>query len=459
MQEFVFFRGLNLYIKLIDLKEYVESCRPFEQTENQKVILWLMRWTEELKNLLNDELLVKFEDLDLLNEVQIDFYYDTMPYFFEKFFKLIKNLKYVPILPPLFTLKTMVQEAEKTRIGGEEKIKINYFKTIPEFNFYEDELVDPGFIIPKTKQLTDIVNGPKPIVQSMSILYHKNPLMWPLIFHEYGHWVYSKMPNEIIKPEMWTEIKNFANSKGIEEKNLRKLISEIFSDLYAVKCCGSNFLFAFYFQEILTSEQNVLLHLDKNMGFTQNPHPPSYIRFLFIKEEIEKYESSKNDELLKKIIEINEPFNNRINNDIKFVTDDYYDLLKLIYRITSDSIRKKDFDVDWNLINEKLYTNLSKNYPIGTTFRGGSLSTSLKNYNEKFDIDTPNRINDIIYSGWKYLILELFEKFYREQNFYPIKKSSDTDERDNFTDDYSFLIKNINYSIETSVIVSNFGVK
>lgn len=474
MEKFVFFRALGLYIKLIDLEEYVETCRPLEQTENQKVILWLIRWTEEFKQHLVDEILENYQDLSTASKSNIPLYFEHWWDVHLKFSKLIQNLKFLPVAPPLFTLKTMVQEAENTlRVNGEEKIDNSCFKTIPEFNFYESPLVDPKVTISKSKQLKKIVSGKIPIVQSMSILYHKNPLMWPIIFHEYGHYVNDK--NSILDPITLSELKKSAKLKGIvdnngdpNEKMIKGLFSEIFSDLYAVKCCGSNFVCAFYFQEILTRDSYDLLNTDRNKIFSyDNLHPPSYLRFLFILEEIKKYGSCKNDKLIEIIEMINQPFDNIISEIIKdnVPPKNYRDFLDEIYQIASNSITRDDFDTNWGLIDD-MYTDLSKNYPIGTKYRGESLAKALAPYKEEFDIDKPNQINDIIYTGWKYLIEGLFEKFYNgDQVNYPIKlteeekKDKTKQDKDNFTDDYIFLIKNINYSIETSVIVSNYGVK
>ena len=91
----------------------------------------------------------------------------------------------------------------------------------------------------------------------------------------------------------------------------------------------------------------------------------------------------------------------------------------------------------------------------------------LKLSEKRFDIETNNQTLDIIYTGWKYLILDMIAKLYDVSDYEKYLKYSEIDIKKikagvmenkmlKFANEYDFMGKNINYSIETSVIVSNY---
>jgi hypothetical protein len=96
----------------------------------------------------------------------------------------------------------------------------------------------------------------------------------------------------------------------------------------------------------------------------------------------------------------------------------------------------------------KMCDLLKNKLPIGTMYKTKGIKMEIAmQKKDKFDLETENDIIDIIYAGWKFVILSLGNELYANASEEKIKE---------FSKDYSFFIKNISYSIETSVIVSGY---
>ena len=115
-----------------------------------------------------------------------------------------------------------------------------------------------------------------------------------------------------------------------------------------------------------------------------------------------------------------------------------------------------------------MHRNLEKRLPIGTSLgKNSDLKELLKSSKKEFDIESNNRTLDMIYTGWEYLILDMISKLYAEPDYDKYLEYSELDHEEikekafdnkmlKFDKEYNFLTKNISYSIETSMIVSNY---
>lgn len=465
IRDYNYLKAVNLYMRILDAKSYIESCRTIENTENKKIMDFICEWLKIIEKSVRDNAISKYyghpENIDYRDIANIS---DELDLDYEALRKLFDNMKYIPIKPPLFTLKTMVDEIYPT-IPEPMKISNIYFKNITDFNFTESKMIEPQFhkegrdaIIGKINQI--------PNVLSMTVNYHFNPLMWPLIFHEYGHTAFKKIKLTNDYETIFSNVRLHCseNKIPIEIDKLSAIMSEVFSDIFAINYHISNYFFAFYFHEILGSNVNKLLNIVDGV-FNVGYYPPSAIRFKYMLKELEKKGYTNNNEALEKLLKYHRPFAEEIRTKMDAIGSEHIELYELMFNELSNLFGDVKVEINQVLINE-LHNNLKKKLPIGTSCNG-NLKDLLEHSEDKFDIDNNNRTIDMIYTGWKFLILDMIAKLPGEQDckkYLKYSKIQDDKIKDKpidnkilkFADAYDFLNKNISYSIETSMIVSNY---
>jgi len=438
-------------MKITDASMYVNSCLTLEQMENQKILIYISAWLDQIKRDVEEKIFSYYTRPDGFKEFENTFIPENLSKKCEAFKEIIENFQYVPIQPPFFTLKTTVDEATRTNIPDELKIRNIIFKNIPEFNFTESLLKQPNYERDIQKSINNSV-GSIPVVHSMTVTYHFNPLMWPLIFHEYGHSVFHTIHT---KPKIEEKIRQIriANTDPrlrIDDDILLTCISEVYSDLFALNYYSKNYFLAFYFHEMLCPDINGLFNLDAcECHKIFQDHPPSIVRMRYLYDEMKKKNIHK-DEIFTKLEEYNKYLLTIYPEKIKTIPEAERELYDTIYKEMSSLF---DENVPHKFDNNqiKIMTGLLQDrLPIGSMYKDKKIplkTALLRKGNKKFDLETDNKIIDIIYAGWRYVILNLCDELYSDASEEKIEK---------FTKDYSFFVKNISYSIETSVIVSSY---
>ena len=455
-------------MRISDADSYIKSCRTLEKSENKKILDFISKWLEILKDDIHNKILSYYSYPENMNISDIQNISNGLNSQYEAFDEIFYNMRYVPIQPPQFTLKTMVDEIYSL-IPEQMNITNIYFKNINIFNFTESQMKEPSYNINSFEKVKKEI-GQTPNVLSMTVIYNNNPLMWPLIFHEYGHTVFAKIKESIPYSKIYDEITVHCHSNDIEIKptKLTTIISEVFSDLFAINFYASNYFFAFYFHEILGSTTKKLMNLDENGNFDIMSHPPSAIRLKYMQKELDNKGYSKDNEALNTLLDYHRSYAEKlsINVDTK-IEPKYIELYELIFKELSILFKDIKLKINYDLINI-LHNNLEKKLPIGTScLQNIGLKDLLKLNKKEFDIDNYNQTFDMISSGWKFLIIDIIAKLYEESNYEKYLTYSEID-RDKIKDkafdnkmlklnkEYDFLTKNISYSIETSMIVSNY---
>lgn len=447
---------MNLYIQLTNLVLYVESCKILEQTENQIILDYIVSWSTELKKELASHEINAYKNPTIIGPMEERDHHISLCEKCKRFLTIEKNSQYIPIQPPLFALKSMVNEIERNRLKNERKI---FFKNIPKFNFTESRLGEPEFNNKIKRELTKKL-GERPTVLSMAVIYQSNPLMWPLLFHEYGHAEYDEMcKTGLFFEGRFGAAHTVAAQEGVPTKYLDDWISEIFSDLFALRYYGSNYFFAFCFHVILSCNDKELLHLDEDDRIKKSQHPPPYIRLKYLIKAYQKNSFSNEDIAFNKLVEYLSPLISKLDKIVDSQDTKYKSCLKVFDTIADECpkfIKADEFPINIELI-KKLENKLKQKHPIGTIFNGSNeeYAIKLRSANESFDLDSPTKISDIIFAGWSTLINYHFARFYENQNTYPLFDASKKP-KENFSGEYIFFIRNITYSIETSVIVSSY---
>jgi len=165
---------------------------------------------------------------------------------------------------------------------------------------------------------------------------------------------------------------------------------------------------------------------------------------------------------LKKVVKF---FGDTVTTKMGTIESKYIELYELMSNELSNLFDNVKVEINQLLINE-LYDNLKMKLPIGTSCNG-DMKELFKSSEKRFDIDNNNRTIDMLYTGWKFLILDMIAKLCEERDYKKyLEYSKIEDDKiqnksiDNkifkFVDAYNFLNKNICYSIETSMIVSNY---
>ena len=465
IKDFNFLKAVNLYMRILGAKSYIKSCRILEKTENKIILDFICEWLKLLEKNVCEKTISHYyghpEYIDYCDVENISIGLDTD---YEALLKLFDNMKYVPIKPPFFTLKTMVDEIYPT-IQESMKISNIYFKNITDFNFTESKMIEPRYHNDGKDSIHRKI-GQIPNVLSMTVIYHNNPLMWPLIFHEHGHTVFKKIISNNVYEQIFSNVRVHCTDTKItiESDKLSAIMSEVFSDLFAINHYTSNYFFAFYFHEILGSNINRLLNFVDDK-FEVRDHPPSGIRLKYMINELDKRGYNNNNEALEKLLEYHQPYAKKIIANMDQIESKYIELYELIFNNLSNLFDDVNVEINQDIINT-LHDNLKKKLPIGTSC-DGDMKELLKSSKNEFDIEHNNRTLDIIYTGWKYLILDMIAKLNEERDYNNYLEYSEIlDEKikdkpiDNkilkFADAYDFLTKNISYSIETSMIVSNY---
>jgi len=387
------------------------------------------------------------------------------------FRSIVDNMKYIPIQPPYQTLKSMVDEII-LYVADEFKVESIYYKNISEYNFTESRMKKPKYRYEAQKEIQkDIVGIPN--VLSMTILYHNNPLMWPLIFHEYAHTIFKRFKQKNTFQDMYSKIRVRSESldNKIDQKKLNSIISEIFSDIFAINSYREIYFYAFCFHEIYSKNMMQLLNLSEDGRFHLQSHPPSSTRMKFMIEEISKRGFDR-DNAFQTLIETQKTFADELHKkENESVDEEILGLFREIYvevsgLFDSELILSQRIEIDYDLINE-LHRKLKYRYPIGTSWdRKIDLKNELKSEGI-FNIETDNNIISMVYAGWKFLLLDILDGFYTEkmyEHYLPECRLRDHEKKERnienkvlkFLKEFQYLISNIKYSMETSMIVSHF---
>jgi hypothetical protein len=275
----------------------------------------------------------------------------------------------------------------------------------------------------------------------------------------------SKYKNDDIQDCISKIINENENRKicpDVSEQDIKNCVNEVYSDLYAINCYSVNYFFAFFFCQMGDDAS-----IDKMNSYSFLAHPPSIIRTEYMKKELEKRGYLDESDSLKNIMLYHKPYLQNKEVKIKALFEKYQPIHDLIYENVSllfDKYKgyhfeKKEIALLCNFLDGKM--------PIGTYCKKKKGSKEIReimelkeireimeNREKNFNLDSETKIIDIIYAGWSYLISNLFQKLYNEPKKYPV--ISKLDDENTFYKDYNFFIKNINYSIETSVIVSSY---
>jgi hypothetical protein len=479
IRKYCFLRAINLKMKIIDARSYVDLCYIYEKGENIRILNIIQTWLSILNIDLDRIISDYYQYPKFLTDVKIRMISDEIDKSIQKFDFIIYNLKFLPILPTSPILDMVTSEIIPKIPSDELKIKEIYFKNITEFNFEGTKMKEPPLVDEQKNKIRQKF-GEVPKVLSMSVVYNNNPLLWPLIIHEYGHVIYKIIKK---KDEMKDIIKELTLKFPNKSANIDDNISEIFSDLFAINYYGSSYLFAFYFHEILMNNKQKLLDLDDNNTIKENlSHPPSAIRFEYMKTELKKRKQMPHDDALEKLMEYHQPFSERItkkrnvhykHEDNQFFEKTYENISEhfKVLKILPD---RKDGIISSSI--EDLSKNLIERLPISATYKPEKdLREALKmkgelfdndDSNEIFDIEEYNEILKIIYVGWRHLILDIIDDFYEKSaddyltNVDLKFKEEDSDilkKIKKFSNQYEFLMKDLIYSIETAIVISNYS--
>jgi len=360
----------------------------------------LGKWLQKIQDDIESIIFKQYFDKDCLKETENESNLERLQEEYTAFFRTIHNLRYVPIQPPFFTLKYMVNEPV---IKPEEyKISNLHFKSISEFNFTEAVMLKPKIDDSDSRETI----GPLPNVLSIAVTYHHNPLMWPLIFHEYGHAVYDNhIEKDKKSKDRKKKIEDFCKSQKIDltkSQNIQCLhecITEIYSDLFGIHYHGSNYFMSFYFHEILGANCDALQNFNEKNEFQFETHPPSLVRMEYMLNELKKLKLYENDDCLKKLIKYHESFDKHIKKSNNEIPSQYILLYQFIYKEISNSLKKPSITIDKEKIRT-LSSRLQYMEPIGTSPRSGiKLKKALRSEGQ-FDIEIDNKIIDIITTGW-----------------------------------------------------------
>ena len=479
MRKFYFLKSMCLYIKILDFMNYIEEYSIYEKSENQDILDFITDWQKKLEASIKEILCDYFSHKpEIESAIDINFVSNQLNHLAKSFKSIVSNMKYIPIEPPSPAIKFMVNEIIVDELIDDIKLKDIYYKTISELNFSESKLKEPNFY-------DIIVKSPKdkkrkrenPNVLSMTALYRDNPLMWPLIFHEYGHRVHEYIQVQNYYPELINDIMNDCRDIYEDYSQVKGLVEEVFSDLFAINCYNINYFVSFYFHEIMLSNEYELLDFNGSQKDSKQ-HPPSAMRIEYMLAELNRRGFSQ-DDILIKILSLDQKLaNNLYYKKCKLLPKDRL-LISIIYIKISDFFEEKKFIISKKKISimskDNLYQNLRNRRPIGTSYNiNKSLDEALFS-DGNFDVEINNNIQDIIYSGWKFLLLDIIDNFYVSNNFneYLTNCCLKNDEIfesalnnqlyimnankiKKFLKEYNFLLSNIKYSIETSMIVSNY---
>ncbi len=469
-----YLQTISLFIKIIDTRHYLIETTTLEKSENIDIFDIMISWLNKLEKDTADIIKIYYSRKEIINQLDSERISNDLKDSQISFKCILENFKFIPIQTPNDILKRLVEQTIKIHVPQEFKIENFILKNIYAFNFSESEMKKPPFNSDETnKHLV-------PVVLSMTAVYIDNPLLWPLILHEYGHAIYNSEKNRKNATSLKDQIKVLKEEEGIgiEDNQIFSNIAEVFSDLFGINYYGYAYFFAFFFHEVLSKDVNALLNLkhkskeepDK-LIFEHTSHPPSLIRLQYMLKELNKNDNGSHifdgfNEFINPIID---EYNNKIlteipdNNTIYFKI---YDLVSEYYREDSINIfGNNKCDVDTKVVDQ-LYSYLNDKLPIGTYIHdeAGYLKDFINNKNKNFDLALPSKISDIIISGWKYFLQNIIIPLYTNPNNYlpntPIDKKDKKIMEANlekFKIEYLYLLNNIIYSIETSVITSYYS--
>ena len=463
--ENIYLQGISLLIKIIDTKNYLIENEIFEKSENREIFDTMNRWVDNVENEINEILslyISKFSRSEIIDELFLKSSYEQIKYNQIVFKCILENFKFIPIQTPGDILKLLVQQTITTHVSQEAKVGNIILKNIYEFNFSESEMKKPP--------VRELNQKTVPVVLSMTAVYSNNPLLWPLILHEYGHAIFNTQENQKKSRLIKKQIKVFMKDNNIDENILDNNIAEVFSDLFGINYYGETYFFAFFFHEVLFNDVNTLLNLETTNNSTEfkyTSHPPSLIRVKYMIKELNKY-AIKSDNF-EKFSSFLKPMLDRYDQEMSVKIPNNKEIYFKIYELVSEYYGSGESTVFGGTkysgkkdVVKQLYECLIDKMPIGTYKKNNEeVHFTNSDKNEIFDLALPSKIIDIINSGWKYFLQNLILPLYNNQEnkiqytsneaYIKMKKDLDT-----FKIDYLYLLNNIIYSIETSVITSNY---
>jgi len=477
LKKYNFLRAINLEMKIIDTNSYIDLCFVHEKDENIRILNIIQAWLKILKNNVDLIISLHYEHPELLNQIKVDFVSLEVDKNTSKFDIVIQNLKFLPILPSMSILSTITNEIIPKIPKDELRIKEIYFKNITDFNFEGTKMKEP-VLLEAQKQIIRQQFGVVPKVLSMTVVYNGNPLLWPLILHEYGHVIYKEIKN---KDEMKGVISKLNSTFTEIDVKVDDIVSEIFSDLFAINYYGSSYLFAFYFHEILKLDLQKMIGLKDDDKFKFSSHPPSAMRLDYMLKELKKRKDILDDKTLEKLLEYHSPYQEEIDKKRNScLTETQKQFFITAYEEISrqsdllDIYPEEKIGLDTNHI-ELLRKNLIERLPISAirdidlqTLKEGKQGAKKDTENEEpfLDLDKRNEIRTIIYVGWKHLIFDILDDFYEKKEKDYLKnldlkfKQNESEIQKKikkFSNQYEFLMKTMIYSIETAVVISNYS--
>lgn len=460
---------LEIFNKIHNCHNYLKEIFVYENSQNQKLIIFLLNWLDILAEELRCRIIesqLDYSQPDKITDYLLGF---DLGDSFEAFQAIQKNLTYFHKLEVDFGINEMINEIKK-HMHSNLKNKQFFIETVSEYNFSEEVINVPETDRPLSNQIEQ-TSAELPNILAMTSIYHANPLMWPLIAHEIGHVVFKSDPvKDFIKDSISEIIPQIAIAGISQEMDLnevsRNIFEEIFSDLFSLRAFGSVYIVAFYFHEIIGKLEKELFGAkekdkDRWVGHKFRKHPPSFIRMILMCKEMGKIDL-EDDSLFVNLMNIER----RISSySTKFDTMDgfekKYEIYKFFYEKASEIFNLPDIEIvgQYNVVENisQLAKHLSSWLPIPVT-RLIDRPMLIKSFEEKelIEIDNPNNIRDIIYAGWIYLIDEMIPSIEEISSNRNEELILDKPARGTYSWKYNFLIQNLVYSINTSIILQNY---
>lgn len=463
---FLFLRFMSLMVKINDVNGLVRRMAIEEREENQKIVGHIKEWTSCIESEIASDICQDFDVVDALNDRELKNLETKVNTYYEWFQVVAQSFVYAPLEAPMFTLKNVLFEIVHS-LSAKQRSASWILKTIPDFNFTEEVMKIPDFPSSNRRSVIETVGG-EPNVISLSGLYNRNPLMWPLIVHEYGHIIYGVCLEDPEFKEEQGEIGRKATTalnKTDSNTNLdvASCLEEIYADLFAARQYGISYLFAFLFHEYLS------LRRENALGWSGDKdalrHPPSYLR---LKSILRAVRPETNDEwpefwnvekCLYSEIENTEVIAKQYLEGVLNPLVDMYEGARKSFEGTGMNAE----EVSSSVIG-KLHSILAGGEPIGTRalLAGESFRQALKEGDEW--VHQSNSTKQVISAGWRYMILDVMAGFlerppYLEKRRRRGKSASQESTRqklDSLKDELLYVGSNILYSLDTSAIVSNY---
>lgn len=479
MRDLVFLRAFALLTKVYDLQNYIEEYDVLEKDENQRLLRLIQSWLEAIEHAAASEVLEEnFSAVRAPSSAQLYVAADNLDNLNRDFSRVAENMRFVPMQAPYPSLAAMVAEVRE-RMEPKWRVHDLSFKTIPELNFRESMMRGPVTIARGRRGQT-----PSPNVLSMTATYLDNPLMWPLIVHEYAHAV-SKQPEvrDALRPAR-DEIYR-ACPEGVEEltqETTEAMIGEVFADLFALNAQGTNYFYAFLFHEVLGKTPRQLAQNKPDGGGDILPHPPSGVRLEYGFREL-KCRRGDRDQVFRWVERGLSPLLDQIRRERlnapkepgkgSLPTRNQLTLYDTAYDNMSEVFATDRFPgapefQDLNKEVVRMHRRLKERLPVSTRLRPKiALSRQLSN-DAAWDVEEANHIESMMATGWRFLLQDMISHLARSRDasrrpFLPDPNTNESTSIEDFgkcmgrfKKEYKLLLMNLETSIETSIVVNNY---